>query len=228
MGQKVNPNGFRIGVNKTWNSTWYADKKDFANFLVEDSKIRNYITSKYASCAISKVVIERTENRLTVNVYTAKPGMLIGVKGAEIDVIKKALAKTTGRSANTITLNIKEVKRPDNDAVLVAQGIAQQLEKRVSYKRAAKMAIQKVMKQGAKGVKVMVSGRLNGAEIANSEFYLEGSLPLHTLRADIDYGTAEAHTTFGVVGVKVWVYNGNIIKKPSTVKQEEVTSDVNA
>lgn len=228
MGQKVNPNGFRIGVNKTWNSTWYADKKDFAKFLVEDSKIREYITSKYASCSISKVVIERTENRLTVNVYTAKPGMLIGVKGAEIEVIKKALAKLTGRALQTITLNIREVKRPDVDATLVAQSIALQLEKRVSYKRAAKMALQKVMKSGAKGVKIMISGRLNGAEIANSEFYHEGSLPLHTLRADIDYGTAEAHTTFGVVGVKVWVYNGNIIKKPSITKQEEVTGDVNA
>ena len=228
MGQKVNPNGFRIGVNKTWNSTWYADKKDFANFLVEDSKIRKYINSKYESCSISKVVIERTENRLTVNVYTAKPGMLIGVKGAEIEVIKKALSKLTGRQVNSITLNIKEVKRPDNDATLVAQSIAQQLEKRVSYKRAAKMAVQRVMKSGAKGVKVMISGRLNGAEIANSEFYLEGSLPLHTLRADIDYGTYEAHTTFGVVGVKVWVYNGNIIKKPSMNKKEEVSKDVNA
>lgn len=227
MGQKVNPNGFRIGVNKSWNSTWYADKKDFANFLVEDSKIRKFINSKYESCAISKVVIERTENRLTVNVYTAKPGMLIGVKGAEIEVIKKALSKLTGRQLNAITLNIKEIKRPDNDATLVAQSIAQQLEKRVSYKRAAKMAVQRVMKSGAKGVKVMISGRLNGAEIANSEYYLEGSLPLHTLRADIDYGTYEAHTTFGVVGVKVWVYNGNIIKKPS-MKKEGVAKDVNA
>ena len=228
MGHKVNPNGLRIGVNKTWNSTWYADKKDFAKFLVEDSKIREFICNKYAMCSISKVVIERTENRLTVNVYTAKPGMLIGVKGAEIDVIRNSIAKLTGKKASNITLNIKEVKRPDNDATLVAQGVAQQLEKRVSYKRCAKMAIQKVMKSGAQGVKVMISGRLNGAEIANSEFFHEGSLPLHTLRADIDYGTAEAHTTFGVVGVKVWVYNGNIIKKPSISKQEEVAGDVNA
>ena len=227
MGQKVNPNGFRIGVNKTWNSTWYADKKDFAKFLVEDSKIREFICNKYAMCSISKVVIERTENRLTVNVYTAKPGMLIGVKGAEIDVIRNSIAKLTGKKASNITLNIKEVKRPDNDATLVAQGVAQQLEKRVSYKRCAKMAIQKVMKSGAQGVKVMISGRLNGAEIANSEFFHEGALPLQTLRADIDYGFAEAHTTFGVVGVKVWVYNGNIIKKPS-IKTEEVNNDVNA
>ena len=159
MGQKVNPNGFRIGVNKDWNSQWYADKKSFAQYLLEDSKIREVINKKYGQCGISKVVIERTNKRLTVNIYASRPGMLIGVKGAEIDVIKKLVAKQV--SQKDITINIKEVKRPDIDATLVAQSIASQLEKRVAFKRACKMAVQKTMKEGAKGIKVMVSGRLN-------------------------------------------------------------------
>lgn len=223
MGQKVNPNGFRIGVNKDWNSQWYADKITFAQYLVEDNDIREVISKKYAQCGISKVVIERTNKRLTVNIYASRPGMLIGVKGAEIDVIKKLVAKQV--SQKDITINIKEVKRPDIDATLVAQSIASQLEKRVAFKRACKMAIQKTMKDGAKGIKVMVSGRLNGAEIARSEHFHEGSLPLQTLRANIDYGTATAATTFGSIGVKVWIYNGDIIAKKST---KEVASDVNA
>ncbi len=223
MGQKVNPNGFRIGVNKDWNSQWYADKKTFAQYLLEDSKIREVINKKYSQCGISKVVIERTNKRLTVNIYASRPGMLIGVKGAEIDVIKKLVAKQV--SQKDITINIKEVKRPDIDATLVAQSIASQLEKRVAFKRACKMAVQKTMKEGAKGIKVMVSGRLNGAEIARSEHFYEGSLPLQTLRADIDYGVATAATTFGAIGVKVWIYNGDIIAKKSA---KEVASDVNA
>ncbi|MGN1221993.1 MAG: 30S ribosomal protein S3 [Christensenellales bacterium] len=224
MGQKVNPNGFRIGVNKDWSSQWFADKKTFAKYLLEDNKIRRVINEKYSQCGISKVVIDRTDRRLTVNIYASKPGMLIGVKGAEIDVIKKQIAKIS--DAKDITINIKEVKRPDVDSTLVAQSIALQLEKRVAFKRACKMAIQKTMKAGAKGIKVMVSGRLNGAEIARSEHYIEGSLPLQTLRADIDYGVATAHTTFGAIGVKVWIYNGDIIAKKSA--KEEVNSDVNA
>lgn len=224
MGQKVNPNGFRIGVIKDWSSTWYADKHTFAKYVLEDKKIRNYITKKYGQCGISKVEIERTENRLTVNIYTSRPGMLIGVKGAEIELIKKALAKVS--SSKNITLNIKEIKRPDIDSNLIAQSVAQQLEKRVAWKRAAKQAVQKTMKAGAKGVKIMVSGRLGGAEIAKSEHYLEGSLPLQTLRADIDYGFAEALTTFGIIGVKVWVYNGEILGKKSP--KEGVAQDVNA
>ena len=223
MGQKVNPNGFRIGVNKDWNSQWYADKKTFAQYLLEDSKIREVINKKYGQCGISKVVIERTNKRLTVNIYASRPGMLIGVKGAEIDVIKKLVAKQV--SQKDITINIKEVKRPDIDATLVAQSIASQLEKRVAFKRACKMAVQKTMKEGAKGIKVMVSGRLNGAEIARSEHFYEGSLPLQTLRANIDYGTATAATTFGSIGVKVWIYTGDIIAKKSA---KEVTGDVNA
>lgn len=211
MGQKVNPNGFRIGVNKDWSSQWYADKKSFAKYLLEDNKIRNVINEKYSQCGISKVVIDRTDRRLTVNIYASKPGMLIGVKGAEIDVIKKSISKIS--DTKDITINIKEVKMPDMDATLVAQSIATQLEKRIAFKRACKMALQKTMKAGAQGIKVMVSGRLNGAEIARSEHYNEGSLPLQTLRADIDYGVATAHTTFGAIGVKVWIYNGDIIAK---------------
>lgn len=223
MGQKVNPNGFRIGVNKDWNSQWYADKKTFAKYLLEDNQIREAINKKYGQCGISKVVIERTDKRLTVNIYASRPGMLIGVKGAEIDVIKKLVAKVA--TTTDITINIKEVKRPDIDATLVAQSIASQLEKRVAFKRACKMAVQKTMKDGAKGIKVMVSGRLNGAEIARSEHFYEGSLPLQTLRANIDYGVATANTTFGAIGVKVWIYNGDIIARKST---KEVSSNVNA
>ncbi len=224
MGQKVNPNGFRIGVNKDWSSTWYADKKTFSKYILEDKKIRTYINKKYGQCGISKVVIERTENRLIVDIFASRPGMLIGVKGAEIEVIKKEISKLS--DSKNITLNIKEVKRPDIDATLVAQGIAAQLEKRVAWKRAAKQAVQKTMKAGAKGIKVMVSGRLGGAEIAKSEHYLEGSLPLQTLRADIDYGFAEALTTFGIIGVKVWVYNGEILGKKTP--KEGGNDNVNA
>lgn len=223
MGQKVNPNGFRIGVIKDWDSQWYADKKTFAKYLLEDDKIRKYVNQKYFQCGISKVSVERTDKRLTVNIYASKPGMLIGVKGAEIDVIKKEIGKIT--TAKDITINIREVKRPDLDATIVAQSIATQLEKRVAFKRACKMSIQKTMKEGAKGIKVMVSGRLNGAEIARSEHFHEGSLPLQTLRANIDYGVATAHTTFGAIGVKVWIYTGDIIAGKST---KEVTGDVNA
>lgn len=223
MGQKVNPNGFRIGVNKDWTSQWYADKKAFAQYLLEDSKIREAVKQKYGQCGIAKVAIERTNKRLIVNIYTSKPGMLIGVKGAEIDEIKKLVAKNA--TTKDITINVKEVKKPDLDSALVAESIALQLEKRVAFKRACKMAIQKAMKEGAKGIKVMVSGRLNGAEIARSEHFHEGSLPLQTLRANIDYGTATAKTTFGAIGVKVWIYNGDIIAKKTT---KEVASDVNA
>lgn len=228
MGQKVNPNGFRIGINKCWTSQWYADKKHFADYLLEDSKIREHIAKKYALCGISKTVIERTDTKLTVYIYASKPGMLIGVKGAEIDVMKKNISKLT--NSKNVTINIREVKRPDIDATLVAQSIAQQLEKRVAFKRACKMAVQKVMKAGAKGVKVMVSGRLNGAEIAKSEHYHEGSLPLHTLRANIDYGFAEALTIFGIIGVKVWVYLGNVLSKksPALITQDGGNKDVNA
>ena len=210
MGQKVNPHGLRVGVIKGWDTQWYADKKDFAKNLKEDYEIRNFIKKKYYAAAISKILIERAANRVVVTVLTGKPGVLIGKAGSEIEVIKKDLAKLT--RGKTIVINVTEVRKPDSDAQLVAEGVAQQLEKRMSFRRAMKQAIGRAMRSGVKGVKIMVSGRLDGAEISRSEQYHEGSIPLQTLRADIDYGLAEAHTTFGMIGVKVWIYKGEVLK----------------
>lgn len=216
MGQKVNPNGFRIGVNKDWNSTWVADKKDIAKFLKEDHSIREYIMGEHGegqnNCSISKITIERTPTRVTVNIYTGRPGMLIGQKGAGIEGLKKALEKLIEAKANTkvLELNVKEVKNIDTDATLVAQSVATQLEKRIAWRRAMKLAIQKAMKCGIKGIKLMVGGRLDGADIARSEHYQQGILPLHTLRSDIEFGFAEAKTTFGIIGVKCWICYGEI------------------
>ena len=209
MGQKVNPHGLRVGVIKDWNTTWYADKKEFSKFLKEDNVIRTYLKKKYYSAAVSKILIERAATRIVVTVYTARPGVIIGKGGAEVEVIKKELAKLTNGKA--VSINITEVRKPDCDAQLVAEGVAAQLEKRMSFRRCMKQAIGRAMRLGVKGVKIMVSGRLDGAEIARSEQYHEGSIPLQTLRADINYGFAEAHTTFGVIGVKVWVYNGEVL-----------------
>ena len=211
MGQKVNPIGLRLKVNKTWDSQWFGNKKDIAKNILEDHKIREALTKKYNQCSISKILIDRSQARLTVTILTSKPGMLIGVKGAGVENIKKEIAKIS--SSKNITINIREVKVADADASIVADSIAKQLEKRASWRRTMKQAIQKALKAGAQGVKVMVGGRLDGAEIARSEFYQEGSLPLQTIRADIDYGFAEAHTTFGVIGVKVWIYKGEILGK---------------
>ena len=213
MGQKVNPNGMRIGINKTWNSFWYADKKDIAKNIKEDNVIRNYILKEYKSCAISNVMIERTNDSINVSISTGKPGVLIGQKGAGVEALKKNVEKLT--SAKKVNVNIVEVKNPDLDAKLVAESIAAQLEKRAQFRRVMKSAMQRVMRAGATGVKTMVSGRLDGAEIARSEHYHEGSLPLQTLRANIDYAVVEAHTTFGVLGVKVWIYKGEILGKVS-------------
>ena len=204
MGQKVNPHGLRVGVIKGWDTQWYADKKDFGKFLKEDYDIRKFIKDKYYSASISKIAIERAANRIVVTIYTGKPGVLIGKAGSEIEVIKKDLAKLT--KGKSVVINVTEVRKPDSDAQLVAEGVAQQLEKRMSFRRAMKQAIGRAMRSGVKGVKMMVSGRLDGAEIARCEQYHEGSIPLQTLRADIDYGFAEAHTTFGMIGVKVWIY----------------------
>ena len=216
MGQKVNPHGLRVGVNKEWSSSWIANKKDFSEYLIEDNKIRKFINKKHAGNGISKILIERTVNRLTVDIYTSKPGIVIGQKGAGVEELKNDIAKISDNK--NISINIKEVKRPDLDSALVAESIALQLEKRVSFRRAMKQAMQRVMKAGAVGCKIMVSGRLDGAEIARSEHYHEGRLPLHTIRADIDYATHEAHTTFGVIGVKVWICKGEILnKKPVAV-----------
>ena len=210
MGQKVNPHGLRVGVIKGWDTQWYADKKDFAKNLKEDYEIRNFIKKKYYAAAISKILIERAANRVVVTVLTGKPGVLIGKAGSEIEVIKKDLAALT--RGKVIVINVTEVRKPDSDAQLVAESVAQQLEKRMSFRRAMKQAIGRAMRSGVKGVKMMVSGRLDGAEIARCEQYHEGSIPLQTLRADIDYGFAEAHTTFGMIGVKVWIYKGEILK----------------
>lgn len=210
MGQKVNPHGLRVGVIKGWDTQWYADKKDFGKYLKEDYDIRKFIKDKYYSASISKIAIERAANRIVVTVYTGKPGVLIGKAGSEIEVIKKDLSKLT--KGKNVVINVTEVRKPDADAQLVAEGVAQQLEKRMSFRRAMKQAIGRAMRSGVKGVKMMVSGRLDGAEIARCEQYHEGSIPLQTLRADIDYGFAEAHTTFGMIGVKVWIYKGEILK----------------
>ena len=213
MGQKVNPNGMRLGINKTWNSFWYADKKDIAKNIKEDNVIRNYILKDYKSCAISNVVIERTNDSITVSISTGKPGVLIGQKGAGVEQLKKNIEKLT--TSKKVNVNIVEVKNVDLDAKLVAESIASQLEKRAQFRRVMKSAMQRVMRAGAVGVKTMVSGRLDGAEIARSEHYHEGSLPLHTIRANIDYACVEAHTTFGVLGIKVWIYKGEILGKVS-------------
>ena len=212
MGQKVNPHGLRVGVIKDWDSHWFVDKKDFAANVKEDNEIRNVLKKKYYQAAISKIIIEKAATKITITIYTARPGVLIGKQGSEIEIIKKTVAKIC--AGKDISINILEVKKPDADAQLVAEGVAAQLEKRVSFRRAMKQAIGRSMRSGIKGIKVMVSGRLDGAEIARSESYHEGSIPLQTLRADIDYGFAEAHTTFGVIGIKCWTYKGEVIGAP--------------
>ncbi len=211
MGQKVSPHGLRVGVIKDWNSKWYADKKNFADYLVEDNKVREYVKKKLYVAGVSKVLIERAaESKIRVTVLTAKPGMVIGRAGDGIEVLKKDLKKLTGKE---VEISIEEIRRPELDAQLTAESIAQALERRVSFRRAMKQAIGRTMKAGAKGVKVVVSGRLGGAEIARSEKYSEGNVPLHTLRADIDYALAEADTTYGKIGVKVWINHGEVLDK---------------
>ena len=218
MGQKVNPHGLRVGVISGWNTQWYADKKQFSKFLKEDHVIRTFLKKKYYAAAISKIMIERAANKIAVIIYTARPGVIIGKAGAEIEIIKKDLAKLT--NGKNVSINITEVRKPDCDAQLVAEGVAAQLEKRMSFRRCMKQAIGRSMRAGCKGIKMMVSGRLDGAEIARSEQYHEGSIPLQTLRADIDYGFAEAHTTFGMIGVKCWIYKGEVIKAAKKVATE--------
>ena len=218
MGQKVNPHGLRVGVIKDWDTQWFANKKDFAFNLKEDYEIRTYLKKKYYQASISKIVIERAAQRLTITMHTSRPGVLIGKAGAEIEVMKKGLSKLTKNKQ--ISVNIVEIKKPDCDAQLVAESIAAQLEKRASFRRTMKQAIGRSMRSGVKGIKIKVSGRLDGAEIARSEGYHEGSIPLQTLRADIDYGFAEAHTTFGVIGIKCWIYKGEVIGAPAKKKVE--------
>lgn len=227
MGQKVSPIGLRVGINKDWNSTWYADKKTFAANLKEDQEIKKFLNNKYKACSISKITIERTEGKLSVNIFTAKPGMIIGTKGAGIEVIKKEITNLV-RPVKLLFVNVKEIKRPDLDAQLVADSISAQLEKRVSSKRALKQAIERVMKAGAKGCKVQVSGVLTKAnEKAQTEKQFRGSVPLHTLRADIDYGESAAYTMIGKIGVKCWIYKGEILgNKPVITKEDK--NNVNA
>ena len=220
MGQKVNPHGLRVGVIKDWDSRWYADDKDFADFLVEDYKIREYLKKKLYNAGISKIEIERASDRVKVIIFTAKPGVIIGKGGQEIEVTKKELQKFTNKK---LVLDIKEIKRPDREAQLVAENIAQQLENRVSFRRAMKSSMGRTMKAGALGIKAAVSGRLGGADIARTEFYSECTIPLQTLRADIDYGFAEADTTYGKLGVKVWIYKGEVL--PAKAKEEKTAKE---
>lgn len=207
MGQKVNPHGLRLGIVKTWDAKWYADK-DYAKNLHEDIKVRAYLKEKLHTAGVSRIETERAANRLKLTIHTAKPGMVIGRGGSGIELIKNGLKKLTTKH---VDINIAEIKQPDLDSTLVAENIAAQLERRIAFRRAMKQAVGRTMRMGAKGIKVMVGGRLGGAEIARSEAYREGSIPLHTLRADIDYGTAEAHTTYGRIGVKVWIFKGEVL-----------------
>ena len=208
MGQKVHPTGVRVGIIKDWNAKWYADSKNFADYLVEDQKIRKFLKKKLYAAGISKIEIERTAKIVKINLYTAKPGIVIGKGGAGADAVKQEVAKLIGKEVN---LNIVEVKQADTDAQLVAENIAMQLERRISFRRAMKQCMQKALKSGALGIKTAVSGRLGGADMARTEFYKEGNIPLQTLRADIDYGFAEADTTYGKIGVKVWIYKGEVL-----------------
>jgi small subunit ribosomal protein S3 len=211
MGQKVNPNGFRLGISKKQNANWYAKGKDFSSNLIQDLKVRDHLNTKLKNSSISKIELERTADTFIVNIHTARPGIIIGKRGEEIENLKKAVEKIVKGPSQ---INIKEVKKPYLYAQILEEGVAQQLEKRVMFRRAMKRTVQSALRQSAKGVRIEVSGRLNGAEIARTEWYREGRVPLHTLRADIDYGTAEALTTYGIIGVKVWVYRGEITEDP--------------
>ena len=222
MGQKVDPRGFRVGVINDWNSKWYADSKHFADYVVEDHKIREYVKKKLYASGISKIEIERTQRFVKVNIYTAKPGIVIGKGGALAESLKADLEKMISKQVN---LNIVEVKDVDINAQLVAENVAGQLERRISFRRAMKQCMQRTMKAGALGIKIAVSGRLGGADMARTEFYKDGTVPLQTLRADIDYGFAEANTTYGKVGVKVWIYKGEILPQKKQVKVEGGEAD---
>jgi small subunit ribosomal protein S3 len=213
MGQKCNPTGLRIGVIKNWDSRWYAKKGDFADLLVEDYNLRQYLLKTLHSAGVPKVEIERDAKRVRINIHCAKPGMVIGKQGAEIEKLKELCAKKLGKDTSEVFINIVEIKNPDLNATLVAQSIASQLERRVAFRRAVKGAIRNTMRLGARGIKIQVSGRIGGAEIARSETYKEGTIPLQTIRADIDYGTWEAATTYGRIGIKVWIYQGEVLRE---------------
>lgn len=220
MGQKINPHGLRIGIIKDWDSKWYANAKDFSKFLVEDVKLRKYVKTKLFAAGIARIEIERAANKIKMNIHTAKPGIVIGRQGAGIEALRKELEKMSGKS---VLLNITEIRQPDQNAQLVSENIAAQLEKRTSFRRAMKQAMTRALKFGAKGIKTNCSGRLGGAEIARDEHYHEGTIPLQTLRADIDYGFAEASTTYGKIGVKVWIYKGEVL--PAKKKESREGGD---
>jgi len=227
MGQKVNPIGLRVGINRGWDSIWFAKKREFGKFLMEDYKIRSYIKKNVVNSGVSQVIIERTAKKCIISIYTSRPGFVIGKKGSDVEKIKKNISKIT---SSDISLNIKEVKKPELNAYLVAENIAQQLVKRIAYRKTMKRAIQSALRLGAKGIRVCLAGRLAGNEIARTEWLREGSVPLHTFRADVDYAEAEALTTYGIIGVKVWIYKGKILSinsNKNNKEKENVTTSKN-
>ena len=223
MGQKINPIGLRLGINRGWDSIWFSKKKDFGRQLIEDFKIRKYIKKNTQNSGVSEIIVERSAKKCTVSIYTSRPGFVIGKKGADIEKIKKNISKIT---TSEVSVNIKEIKKPESNANLAAENIAQQLVKRIAYRRTMKRAMQSAMRLNAKGIKVMVSGRLAGNEIARTEWLREGSIPSHTLRANIDYGVAEALTTYGIIGIKVWIYKGELFEKD--IEKEKIERVKNA
>ena len=222
MGQKVNPTGMRLGIIKDFNAKWYADKTDYAKYLIQDLEVRTFLENKLKNAAVSNITIERPAQNINVVIHTARPGIVIGKKGEDIDRMRKQITDMTGLPTQ---VSVEEIRKPEVDAQLVADGICQQLEKRVMFRRAMKRSVSSAMRAGAQGVKVMVGGRLNGAEIARSEWYREGRVPLHTLRADIDYATSEALTTYGIIGVKVWIFKGEIFQTVNSVEEKDNTAD---
>ena len=221
MGQKVHPTGIRLGIVKDWSSKWYATTKDFPGYVKQDHEVRTYIKRKFKDASVSKISIERPSKKANITIMTARPGIVIGKKGEDIEALRAKLALMMNMHINDIRINISEIRKPELDAQLVAEGIAQQLERRVMFRRAMKRAVTSTMRLGAEGIKVKVGGRLNGAEIARSEWYREGRVPLHTLRADIDYGISEANTTYGIIGVKVWIFKGEVFDKPQISETDE-------
>jgi small subunit ribosomal protein S3 len=220
MGQKVNPVGIRLGITRDWTSKWYANKRNFPSYVLQDWQVREFLKKKLAEASVSRIHIERAARKSNITIHTARPGVVIGKKGEDIERLRGEVAKLMNMGVNDVRLNIAEIRKPELDAQLVAEGIAQQVERRVMFRRAMKRAVMNTMRSGALGVKVRLSGRLNGSEIARTEWTREGRIPLHTFRADIDYGTAEARTTYGVIGVKVWIFKGEVFDQPTPVSAE--------
>ncbi len=221
MGQKVHPTGIRLGIVKDWTSKWYADSKDFSGFLFSDLKVREFLQKELAQASISRIQIERPARNARITIHTARPGIVIGKKGEDIEKLRHKLSKMMDLPVGSVHVNIEEIRKPELDATLVAQSVAQQLERRIMFRRAMKRAVTNTMRLGGQGIKIQVSGRLNGAEIARTEWYREGRVPLHTLRADIDYGTASAHTPSGVIGIKVWIFKGEVFSDDESAEAQE-------